>query len=610
MVDPITLEVVDNALYSMEKEMEATIVRTAMSIVIRDIYDFGIATLGADGRLVHGLPMSGTLIREAFPLDEIHEGDVFVFNDPYLSRGEMTHLGDTQLCRPVFAGGRLIAFAVIWGHHMDIGGISVSGLPATSREIFHEGIQIPPVKLYARNVLNDAVMRILARNSRTPEMMVGDTLAMAAACTITERRLHELVAKFGLDTLLACFDLYADRARAAMARLIERLPPGRVAFEDYLDDDGVRGGPVRLCVALERRDGRLHLDYTGTAGQAEGAINLILNPNRVTLEMWRYLLNWVGTQLGMDPETSPNHGIFDLVHVTIPHPSLLSPAYPAAVGARHLTSSMIYRDTFRGLMSQVFPGSVPACSNGTIPTYMFRGTHPVTGKLYVSMECIAGGGGGRPDADGIDAVCPNANLVIAPVEFLETSFPLLVEQTALRCDTAGPGRFRGGLGVIRSFELRAEEAYLSWLDDRQTHPAWGLDGGRPGVPGDAYLVRAGRTFRLPTKYDNLRLERGDRVIVRTGGGGGFGPPWEREPDHVARDVRRGFVSLEQAWEEYGVAVHAGSFTVDAATTDARRRDLARRPVVRVDRGTARPGPPPGRLLEVEGIPGGASGAAR
>jgi len=602
MVDPITLEVVDNALYSMEKEMEATIVRTAMSIVIRDIYDFGVATFDASGRLVHGLPMSGTLIREVFPLERIFEGDVFLFNDPYLSRGEMTHLGDTQLSRPVFAQGKLIAFAAVWGHQMDIGGISVSGLPATSREIFHEGLQIPPIKLYERNVLNEAVLQIMARNSRTPEMMIGDTLALAAACTITEKRLYELIAKFGVDVILECFSVYADRARGAMRRLIAGMPAGRVEFEDYLDDDGVREGPVRLRAALEKRGDRLHLDYSGTSGQVEGAINLILNPNRIKLEMWRYLINWVGPTIGMDAEESPNHGIFDEIDVTIPHPSLLSPAYPAAVGARHLTASPIYRDVFRGVMSQLFPGRVPACSNGVIPTYMFRGVHPVTGKLYVSMECIAGGGGGRPDADGLDALCPNANLIIAPAEFLETTYPLLVEETALRRDTAGPGRFRGGAGIVRSFELRAPEAYLSWLDERQTHPAWGLHGGRPGVPGDAYLVRAGRTFRLPTKHDNLRLELGDRIVVRTGGGGGFGPPWERAAGLVARDVLRGFVSVGQARAEYGIVLGGHLPTVDAEGTDALRRTMAARPWADVDRGVVRTGPPPGRLVEVGGIP--------
>jgi N-methylhydantoinase B len=604
IVDPITLEVVDNALYSMEKEMEATIVRTAMSIVIRDIYDFGIATLDAEGRLVHGLPMSGRLIRETFPLDEIHEGDVFVFNDPYLSRGEMTHLGDTQSCRPVFWNGTLVAFAAIWGHHMDIGGISVSGLPATSREIFHEGLQIPPVKLYARNVLNEAVLRIMARNSRTPEMMIGDTLAMAAACTITEKRLSELIDKFGLETVLACFEAYAGRARDAMRRLIHALPEGRVAFTDFLDDDGVREGHPRLCVAWEKVDGRLRVDYTGTSEQAEGAINLILNPNRITLEMWRYLINWVGPLIGMDAEASPNYGVFDLVDVTIPHPSLLSPRYPAAVGARHLTSSLAYRDMWRGVAGQIFPDRVPACSNGVIPTYMFRGIHPGSGKLYVSMECIAGGGGGRPEADGLDALCPNANLIIAPVEFLETTYPFLVEVTALRRDTGGPGRFRGGAGVVRSFELRAPEAHLSWLDDRQTHPAWGVHGGRPGVPGDAHLIRDGRTFRLPTKYDNLRLVEGDRIIVRTGGGGGYGPPWEREPDLAFRDVVRGLVSPEQAREEYGVVLRADGTGVDPKATGSLRRTMAaERSVQVVDRGSIRPGPPPGRLVEVDPIPG-------
>jgi len=217
------------------------------------------------------------------------------------------------------------------------------------------------------------------------------------------------------------------------------------------------------------------------------------------------------------------------------------------------------------------------------------------------MECIAGGGGGRPEADGIDALCPNANLIIAPVEFVETTYPLLIEGTALRRDTAGPGRFRGGAGVIRSFELRAPGAYLSWLDDRQTHPAWGLHGGRPGVPGDAHLVRGGRTFRLPTKYDNLRLQQGDRVVVRTGGGGGYGPPWERPAALVARDVTRGLVSAARAREAYGVALREDG-TVDADATAALRRELARGAVSTVDRGEVLSGPPPGRLVEVDGIP--------
>jgi N-methylhydantoinase B len=600
-VDPVTLELVDNALYSTEQEMEATIVRTAVSVVIREIYDFGIATLDAQGRLVHGLPMSGELILESFPPEAIHENDVFVFNDPYLSRGEMTHLGDTQLCRPVFWEGELVAFAAVWGHHMDIGGISMAGLPATSTEIYLEGIQIPPIKLYERGVLNKPILQIMARNSRTPETMIGDTLALAAACTITETRLHELLAKYGKETILACFAVYADRAREAMRRLIAQMPEERFAFDDYLDDDGVEEGHPHLCMAVHRENDRLVVDYRGTSGQAKGPINLIMNHNRQKLEMWRYLINWVGPLIGIDHQASPNFGIFDLVELQIPHPSLFSPEYPAPVGARHMVT-MLNRDIFRGLMSQIYPERTPACSNGVIPTYMFRGTHPLTGKLYVSMECIAGGGGGRPTADGIDGVSPNPNLTIAPVEFLEATYPFRVETTALRRDTGGPGRFRGGVGIIRSFELVAPEAYLSWMDDRQTHPAWGLHGGRPGVPGDAYLTRGDRTYRLPTKYDNFTLKQGDRVVVRTGGGGGYGPPWQRDPALVARDVRQGFVSAAMAAAEYGVALAEGG-QVDELATAALRRDLeARHPVQWLDRGTVRWAPPPGKLVEVEGVP--------
>lgn len=599
-VDPITIELVDNALYSTEKEMEATIIRTAVSVVIREVYDFGIATLDAQGRLVHGLSMGGSVILDTFSHDEIDEGDVFIFNDPYISKGEMTHLGDTQLCRPVFWDGRLVAFAAVWGHHMDVGGISTAGLPATSTEIYLEGIQIPPVKLYAGGELNQAILQIMARNSRAPEMMIGDTLALAAACTVLEHRLHELLGKFGLETILACFDIFAGRARDAMQRLIDALPEQRFAFDDYLDDDGVVAGHPHLCIAIERQDGRLIVDYAGTSGQAKGPINLIMNHNRQKLEMWRYLINWVGPLIGLDDQTSPNYGIFDLIELRIPHPSLFSPEYPAPVGARHMVT-MLNRDIFRGLMTQVFPGRAPACSNGVIPTYMFRGSHPVTGKRYVSMECIAGGGGGRPTNDGLDGLAPNPNLTIAPVEFLEATFPFLIEETTLRRDTGGPGKFRGGVGLIRSIRIVAPEAYISWMDDRQTHPAWGLYGGEPGTPGDAYLVRGERTYRLPTKYDNLLLHEGDLVVVRTGGGGGYGPPHERDPAWVERDVRRGFVSVEQAATRYGVVLING--VLDNAATAARRRALAALDSPDwIDRGTVRWAPPPGELVAVDRIP--------
>jgi N-methylhydantoinase B len=263
--------------------------------------------------------------------------------------------------------------------------------------------------------------------------------------------------------------------------------------------------------------------------------------------------------------------------------------------------SMLNRDIFRGLMTQIFPGRTPACSNGVIPTYMFRGVHPVTGKRYVSMECIAGGGGGRPANDGLDGLAPNPNLTIAPAEFLEATFPFLIEETTLRRDTGGPGRFRGGAGLIRSIRIVAPEAYISWMDDRQTHPAWGLYGGKPGTPGDAYLLRDGRTFRIPTKHDNLLLHADDLIVVRTGGGGGYGPPWERDPAWVARDVRRGFVSVESAATDYGVVLRDGE--VDEAATANRRRKLAAGGEADwIDRGTLHWAPPPGELVEVECIP--------
>lgn len=593
--DPITTEVIASALKSIVYEMDAAIERTAMSIIIREQHDFGMSLVDRRGWAVAGTTFAGQTLAAYAASNPVEPGDVVMFNDPYLSRGEISHLGDTMLAVPCFCGERLIAWGIAWGHHMDIGADAPAAMPTQATEIFHEGLQIPPVKLYERGVLNRGILDIVARNSRTPEMMVGDTLALSAAGKIAEKRLHELCDKFGMDAVLDTFAVLFERAHDTMQQLIALLPEEPVVFEDVLDNDGVTNEPLTIRLTIRREGEKVVLDYTGTSPQCQGPMNLPLNPGLQKMRLYNMLRLAAGHRINIDPQLDANQGVEDLVEVIVPDDCLLAPAYPAPVSLRHLTGGRL-GEVLQGILAQIFPDTIPATANGSLNCYSLLGAGRAASDRWLCFEVTAAGGGGRPFGDGIDAYCFNNRLKNAPVEFVETVYPVRVEQYSLRPGSAGAGKYRGGYGLIRAIRsLRPAKLYF--LDERQRTQPWGLQGGRAAAANDAWLERAdGTVLMLPGKFDHLAIDPGDMFVMRTGGGGGWGNPYDRDPEMVRRDVENGLLTGAQAEEWYGVVVTGSPPAVDRERTDGRRNAVTHDGGW-IDRGAPQRTPAPGELWE-------------
>ncbi|HVB64907.1 MAG TPA: hydantoinase B/oxoprolinase family protein [Nitrolancea sp.] len=599
--DPITIEVIANALKSIVYEMDAAIERTSMSIIIREQHDFGMSLVDHRGWVVAGTTFAGQTLAEYAATHPVEPGDVVMFNDPYLSHGEISHLGDTMLAVPIFWNSRLIAWGIAWGHHMDIGADAPAAMPTQATEIFHEGLQIPPVKLYDRGVLNQGVLDIVARNSRTPEMMVGDTLALSAAGKIAEKRLQELCTKFGGEVVLETFQVLFDRAYDTMLKLIHQLPDHQpVSFSDVLDSDGLNDELLTIRMTVERQGDHVILDFAGTSPQCEGPMNLPLNEGLQKLRFYNVMRLAAGARINIDPALDANQGVEDLIEVRIPEGCFLAPTYPAPVSLRHLTGGRIGEVT-QGILAQIFPDTIPATANGSLNSYSLLGVGRKPEDRWLCFEVTAAGGGGRPFGDGVDAFCFNHRLKNAPVEFVETVYPVRIEQYSLRPGSAGAGKHRGGYGLIRAIRS-LKPAKLTFLDERQRTQPWGLRGGRAAAANDAYVERAdGRIVMLPGKFDHLPIAPGDMFVMRTGGGGGWGDPVERDPELVRLDVERRLLTPDQAREVYGVAIEGWPPRIDAAATAVLRAQMPARSNW-IDRGVSVASPGPGEYREMSKPP--------
>ena len=471
-------------------------------------------------------------------------------------------------------------------------------MPTRATEIFHEGIQIPPVKLFARGEVNQALLDVIARNSRTPEMMVGDLLALSAAGKIAEKRLTELCDKFGGDAVLETFRVLFDRARETMRRLIALLPDQAVTFADVVDNDGLVDQPLIIQATLTKQGERVVLDFTGTAPQCAGPLNFPLNPSLAKVDLYNVLRLAAGDRIAIDPELDANQGIEDLVDVIIPEGCLLRPVRPAPVSLRHLTMGRV-DEVIQGLLAQIFPDAIPATHNGSLNCFSMLGYGTQEGDDWLCFEVMAAGSGGRPHGDGLDAFSWNTRLKNAPAEFVETVYPVRVDQYSLRPGSAGAGRHRGGYGLIRAIRT-LRPARLYFLDERQRTQPWGLYGGRAAAANDAYIARGDGTIEMvPAKFDALPLAPGDAFVMRTGGGGGWGDPFTRDPALVRRDVRVGLLSLAQARDRYGVAV-----TADGQIDEEETAFLRATPQTRawIDRGTPQPAPAPGEMRHLDSPP--------
>ena len=599
-IDPITTEVIANALKALVYEMDAAIERTAMSVIIREQHDFGMSLVDHRGWVIAGTAFAGQTLAEYAMTTTVAPGDVVMFNDPYISKGEISHLGDTMIAVPVFWDDQIIAWGIAWGHHMDIGADAPAAMPTQATEIYHEGLQIPPVKLYERGVLNQGVLDIVARNSRTPEMMIGDTLALSAAGKIAEKRLHELCQKHSREAVINTFQVLFDRARETMLQLIRLLPEEPITFEDVLDSDGVTDEPLVIRATLQRQGDRVILDYAGSSPQCEGPMNYPVNHGLSKMGLYNTLRLVAGDRIDIDPALDANQGVDDLVEVRIPDDCFLNPQRPAPVSLRHLTMGRMI-DVSQGLMAQIFPESVPAPSNGSLNCCSLLGWGNEPEDRWLFFEVAAAGGGARPFSDGIDAYCWNNRLKNAPVEFVETVYPVRIEQYSLRPGSSGAGLHRGGYGLMRA--IRAlRSARLTFLDERQNSQPWGLQGGRASATNDSWIVRADGALEMVSgKLSHMPMNPGDMFVMRTGGGGGWGNPFERDGDLVCRDVTVGLLTPEQARERYGVVVTGSPPAIDTNATMLLRTTPPEK-TNWIDRGVPVPAPGPGQRWPVTTLP--------
>jgi N-methylhydantoinase B len=515
--DPATLAIWGALLASVAEEMGVTLGRTAHSPNIKERRDYSCAVFDPDGRMaaqaahipVHlgAMPVAIEAIRALAPF---RPGDMFILNDPYLGG---THLPDISLISPVFAGETLVGFVTNRAHHADVGGMTPGSMPV-ARELYQEGVIIPPLRLYAAGRRNEDLFALLLRNMRVPEQRRGDFDAQIAAQRTGEMRLAALAERHGAAALRRQMDAlmrYAERlTRAALAA----IPEGAYDFEDVLDGDGESDEPVPLRVRLTFRDGRMHCDFTGSAPQRPGAINAVAS---VTRSAVYYVVRCL-----LDPEAPSNAGCFRPVTVTLPEASVVNARPPAAVSAGNVETSQRITDVVLGALAQARPDLVPAASSGTMNNLTIGGYDPHAGRHYTYYETICGGAGAGPRGPGLSAVHTHmTNTLNTPVEALELAYPFRITAYGVRAGSGGAGRFRGGDGAVRAYHFLAP-ATVTIVSERRARGPWGLAGGGPGAPGRNLLRRAdGSETELPAKA-SFTVQAGDELRILTPGGGGWG----------------------------------------------------------------------------------------
>ena len=564
-IDPVTLDIIENALKNARFEMDAVLFRTAMSPVIREQHDEFPMITDPNGRMIVG--QFGSYIAEMMNeyKHPVRQGDVLLTSDPYLCGGAISHVNDWLVLVPVFFEGELISWTSMFGHQMDSGGPLAGSLPTGARTIFGEGIRIPVVKVFDQGKLQDDVVDLILNNVRQPEMNRADLMAIIAGCHTGEKRVIEICERFGKETYLGACQALLDRTYRAMTQLIlQNIPEEPQSFEDWIDDDGLGNGPFKMKLTIWREGDHAWFDWSGTDPQAMGPINFYLNEGMFKMFIGVYLI------MVFDPQVLFNDGFYPLLHVIIPDGSLLHPHFPAALGCRTHALTRLF-DVLGGALARKAPEYTTAAGYGTSPYMLYSGWDH-GGSFYYVMEINYGGLPGRPIGDGIDGHSWWPLFENIPTEYLESYYPLRVKSyTGIR-DSGGAGFHRGGNGIEKVYEY-LEPGEVSIHDDRWLTYPWGILGGTPGQRSQKILLRGdGSKQILPSKCDMVEVVPGDQLIYRTAGGGGWKDPFDRAAELVCEDVLKGLVSREKAYNEYGVVL-TDALKLDEEATLKRRTSL-------------------------------------
>jgi N-methylhydantoinase B len=572
--DPIMLEVLCNRFKAVAEEMAAATLRTAFTVFVKETHDFGACLVSPRGEVFAAPTDTAVSIMAGLPAWEVvnslapyEEGDIGIANDPDATRGLSTHLPDIWLWKPIFAAGELAAFALSFIHSSDVGGKVAGSISPSSCEIFEEGLRIPPSRLFRAGQRNDELVALLLANSRIPDQNWGDIKAQIASLNIAERRVQELVGRYGYGVVAAGIEDVMDYAEVRARALIGQIPDGDYEFTEYLEGDDAGVGLIRIKLTLRIQGPGLVLDFTGTDHQVKAAFNLPTWNQRGHRQVCFALLNYFRTA---DPTVPYNSGLVRPIELLIPSGTLLNPDPGSACGVRAATMFRV-ADLMLGCLTQALPEAVPAAGSGAVAIVLVSAWDPTSGAQKVEVaQPLNGGSGGRPHLDGTDGTSFTGGwLRNVPNEVLEADMPVLVENYGYRAGSQGAGRRRGGVGIHFRLRSLAPEALMTSRGlERFTFRPWGLRGGRPGQLGRVTLNPGTAGERELGKMDVLRLERGDVVEFQTAGGGGFGDPFDREPKRVASEVESGLLDERQAENDYGVVFANGLLDLEA--TAARR----------------------------------------
>jgi len=570
-VDAATLEVMKNSLFSIAEEMGAVLVRAAYSTNIKDRRDCSCAIYTSRGELAaqaEHIPLHLGIMPSAVRgllsyceenSIEMEPGDAFLFNDPFITG---SHTWDLMVATPVFHGGEIQAIVGNLAHHADIG--EHKGHVAT--EALDEGIRIPPVKIQKRGVLDEEILSLVRSNVRVVE--VGrDLLAQLGANARGAARVGDLIGRHGAETLHTYMDELIGYSERRLRAAISRLPQRQASFEDYIEGDGITDDPVKIKVTVSIKDSDVLIDFTGTSSTVKGPIN---SPLPVTMACAGYCVKSL-----TDPDAPSNEGIYKPIRVEAPEGSLVNATYPAAVAYANSVTCMRLVDTILGAFAAILPDRVCAASTGTMNALNIKGVNTGTGRFYGYIETYAGGWGAMKGRDGLDATHTHmTNTRNAPVEAIEIAYPLRVHRYGILVDSEGAGEWRGGVGITREIEAIGHAATLGGRGDRMKIRPWGLEGGRE-ASGSRYYKKLvnGDAVLLPSKFQGIVLELGEKIVIETAGGGGWGDPRERGLELVGRDVVEGLITVERAREAYGVAIDPETLEVLPGETGRLRSQM-------------------------------------
>ena len=547
--DAITTQVVRYKLEGIANEMEQTLLRSSYSPIVKEGMDASASLFTTKGEslaqacavpihLSTLIPVVARFLKE-FPVETMRDGDMYIMNEPYLGG---THLPDIALVAPVIIGTEVIALTATMTHHQDVGGMTPGSIPTNATEIFQEGLRIPPLKYIDGGVVNDTLLKMLRLNVRVPDMLIGDLNAQIAACRLGARRLIELNDAYGSATLKQLCNDMLDASERLTRKKLREIPNGTYRAVDILDNDGVvLDRRVRIEVAVTVKDGSFHVDFTGTDAQLAGPFNVV--------ESGCMAAAFFSVRALTGEDIPTNAGCFRPVTLHRPEGTLVNPVEPAPVGSRtstikRITSCII--NAFRDAL----PDIVPAVGANVLFSLTFGGKTRA-GKSFVVGEIIVGGSGASMHADGVDVIETDAsNCMNQPVEALEAEAPVMVHRMTLREDSGGAGAWRGGLGLYKEYEF-LDDVTFTHRGERHYSQAAGAWGGADGASAHSIWRKAsGEEVEIPSKAV-INIRRGDRVIVQTPGGGGYGSPEQRPYAAVQRDIDDGKVSLETAQRLHG-----------------------------------------------------------